>query len=114
MQQTTFDTIQGDTFAFDVYYTDAVDNPINISNYHVVAEVKDKPGGKILCAMADMNNGISLIDFPDVNNAVHISFSPAQTAKFISPKSAFQVKIVETGDTLLVGWINVEAGIINV
>lgn len=112
MQQVNFDIIQGDTWAIDVYYTDADDNPINISNYNIVAEVKDKPGGRILCAFAEIDDGITLID--DGNyNGVHVSFPPSKTAKFNLPKSAYQIKIVETGETLLNGWINVDAGVID-
>lgn len=112
MQNTNFEVIQGDTWSFDVYYEDKDGNPINISNYNVIAEVKDKQGGSILCASASIGNGITLIE-DDNYNAVHIEFSPEKTAKFNIPKSAYQVKIVETGDTLLMGWINVEPGVID-
>lgn len=115
MQNTNFEKIiQGDTWSIDVYYEDADGNPINISNYTVVAEVKDKPGGSILCATSSTGDGIELIDFPNINNAVRITFSPEKTAKFNLPKSAYQIKVVETGDTLLTGWIPVDPGVIDV
>ena len=115
MQNTNLEKIiQGDTWSIDIYYVDKDDNPINISNYQVIAEVRDKPGGNILCATADMNDGIELIDFPNINNAVRVTFSPEKTAKFNLPKSAYQIKVVETGDTLLNGWIPVDPGVINV
>ena len=115
MQNTNFEKIiQGDTWSLDVYYEDTEGNPINISNYTVIAEVRDKPGGNILCATADMQDGISLIDFPNTNNAVRVIFSPEKTAKFNLPKSAYQIKIVETGDTLFTGWVPVDPGVINV
>lgn len=114
MQNINFDVIQGDTLSFEIYYEDVDGNPINISNYQVIAEVRDKPGGSILCATADMSDGISLIDFPNTTNAVKVIFNPSKTSKFNLPKSAYQVKIVETGDTLLNGWINVDPGVINV
>lgn len=113
MQNTNFELIQGDTWSLDIYYEDSENNPINISNYSVIAEVRDKPGGSILCATADMQDGISLIDFPDTSNAVRVIFSPEKTFKFNLPKSAYQIKILETGDTLLSGWINVEPGVID-
>lgn len=113
MQNTNFEIIQGDTWQFDIYYEDVDGTPINISNYNVIAEVRDKPGGSIFCAASDMSDGISLIDFPNISNAVRVVFSPEKTAKFNLPKSAYQVKVVETGDTLATGWVIVEAGVIN-
>lgn len=114
MKNENFELIQGDAWDISIYYEDVDGNPINISDYNVIAEVRDKPGGNILCATSDMSDGISLIDFPNVNNAVKVYFSPEKTAKFNLPKSAYQIKVVETGDTLLTGWFNVGAGVINV
>jgi hypothetical protein len=114
MQNTNFEVIQGDTWSTTIYYVDVDGNPINISNYNVIAEVRDKPGGDLLCASIDMTNGIELVNFPEINNAVKVTFSPAHTAKFNLPKSAYQIKVVETGDTLLMGWIQVGPGVINV
>ena len=113
MANTNFDLIQGDTWDIDIYYEDVDGNPINISTYTVIAEVRDKPGGTILCATAGMEDGISLIDFPNQSNAIRVIFSPEKTSKFNLPKSAYQIKVVETGDTLLTGWLNIEAGVIN-
>ena len=81
MQNTNYEIIQGDTWTLDVYYEDKDGNPINISNYNIVAEVKDKQGGSILCASASMDDGVTLID--DGNyNAVRVEFSPSKTSKF--------------------------------
>ena len=115
MAYTNFQVIQGDTWSLDIYYTDSEDNPINISNYRVIAEVRDKPGGNLLCASAstDQNDGIVLIDFPTTNNAIRVTFSPEKSGKFNLPRSAYQIKVVETGDTLLNGWLEVDAGVIN-
>jgi hypothetical protein len=113
MQSTNFEVIQGDSWSVDIYYTDAEDNPINISDYNVIAEVKDKPGGHLLCASISSGHGIELIDFPNMNNAIRVTFTGEQTAKFNLPKSAFQVQVVETKDTLLNGWFIVEAGVID-
>jgi len=114
MQNTPFNVIQGDTWSFEIDYEDVDGNPINISNYSIVAEVRDKPGGSILCSSISNEDGIELINFPDKNNSIRVTFQPQQTAKFNLPKSAYQVKIVDTGDTLVNGWINVDAGVINV
>jgi hypothetical protein len=113
MQNTNFDLIQGDVWDIDIYYVDTEDNPINISTYSIIAEVRDKPGGELLCATANMQDGISLIDFPDISNAVRVVFSPEKTSKFNLPKSAYQIKIVETGETLLSGWLMVDPGVIS-
>ena len=114
MKNENFELIQGDTWEISIYYEDVEGNPINISNYNVIAEVRDKPGGNILCANANMSDGISLINFPNINNAVKVIFTPEKTAKFNLPRSAYQIKVVETGDTLLNGWIPVDPGVINV
>lgn len=113
MQNTNFDIIQGDTWSFDIYYEDQSGSPINLSTYNIIAEVKDKQGGNILCASASLNDGISLINFPTLNNAIRVTFSPEKTSKFNLPKSAYQIKVVETGDTLLIGYINVLPGVID-
>ena len=113
MQSTNFEVIQGDTWSIDIYYTDSNDEPINISNYDVVAEVKDKPGGHLLCASASTGDGIELINFPTTTNAIRVTFTGDKTAKFNLPKSAFQIQVVETKDTLLSGWFFVDAGVID-
>jgi hypothetical protein len=113
MPSTNFQIIQGDTWSVDIYYTDPQDTPINISNYTFIAEVKDKPGGNLLCASASLGDGIELIDFPNTSNAIRITFNQEKTSKFNLPKSAYQIKIIETGETLLNGWLEVDAGVID-
>jgi|OM-RGC.v1.028954781 hypothetical protein len=113
MQSTNFDVIQGDTWSIDIEYEDAEGNPINISNYNILAEVKDKPGGNLLCASSQSENGIELINFPEKNNAIRVTFTPEKTSKFNIPKCAYQIKVIETGDTLLSGWIKVDPGVID-
>jgi hypothetical protein len=113
MQSTNFEVIQGDTWAIDIYYTDSNDAPIDISQLTVTAEVKDKPGGNLLIASATSGNGIERINFPTVNNAIRVTFTGSQTAKFNLPRSAFQIQVNETNDTLLNGWFIVEPGVIN-
>jgi hypothetical protein len=113
MPSTNFEVIQGDTWSMDIYYTDSNDAPIDISNYNVLAEVKDKQGGSLLCATATSGNGIELINFPTTNNAIRVTFTGEQTAKFNLPRSAFQIQVVETKDTLLNGWFIVEPGVID-
>lgn len=114
MQNTPFNIIQGDTWSFEIDYEDVDGNPINISNYNIVAEVRDKPGGSILCSSISSGNGIELIDFPNTSNKIKVTFGPNETAKFNLPRSAYQVKIVDTADTLISGWLTVDPGVINV
>ena len=113
MQSTNFEIIQGDTWAIDIYYTDSNDEPIDISLLTVTAEVKDKPGGHTLIASATSGDGIELIDYPYTNNAIRVTFTGDQTAKFNLPRSAFQIQVNETKDTLLNGWFIVEPGVID-
>jgi hypothetical protein len=114
MSSTNFKIIQGDTWSVDLYYTDSEDNPINISNYNLIAEVRDKPGGNMLCATASTaQESIVLVDFPNTTNAVRVTFTGDQTSKFNLPRSAYQIKVLETQDTLLSGWLEIDPGVIN-
>jgi hypothetical protein len=38
-----------------------------------------------------------------------VTFTGEQTKKFILPKSYYQIKIIDTEDTLLNGWVELEA-----
>jgi hypothetical protein len=108
---TNFKVIQGDTWSFDLFYTDENNTPINISNYTLIGEVRDKPGGSVVCAAISTGNGIELINDGNYNGC-RITFSGDKTRKFNYPRSAYQIKIVNTEDTLLDGWIEVDAGVI--
>lgn len=114
MQSNNFDVIQGDAWTLYLDYEDVNGAPIDLSDFHIVAEVKDKPGGEILCAISDETDGITLENYPTQKNSIKVTFTPEKTAKFNLPKSAYQIKIIDTGDTLLTGWVNVEPGVINV
>ena len=109
-----FSIIQGDKWTLEVYYFDNSEPPvpINISNYTILAEVRDKPGGSLICATATNGDGIELIQ--DGNyNGIKVTFSSEKTFNFNLPKSAYQVKISDTGDTLLSGWIDVSPAVIS-
>jgi len=107
-----FKVIQGDTWSLDIAYTDADNNPINISNYTILAEVKDTPGGRLLCATSTNGDGVEMINDGNYNRFI-LTFNSAKTAKFNYPKAAFQVKVVDTDDTILEGWFIVGAGVID-
>ena len=104
---------QGDTFRLELTYLDPLDAPISLSGYTFLAEVKDKPGGKILCASSTLGDGITVISA--ANGILEVEFSPAKTAKFTYPKAAYQIQAIQGTDkeTLLQGWFQVNAGVID-
>jgi hypothetical protein len=109
MAYTNFNTIQGDTFSLTIEYTDANGLPIDISDFEIIAEVRDKPGGKTICGKISTQDGgiVSISD--NIGATIIVTFPPSITEKFILPKCYYQVKIIDTGDTLLNGWIELEA-----
>lgn len=108
---TNFKVTQGIKWDLDFAYTTEDNQPINISNYTILAEVRDKPGGSLICATATNGDGITMID--DGNyNSFNMVFDGDKTNKFNYPRSAYQVKIVETDDELVSGWLEVNPGVI--
>jgi len=109
MAYTNFDIIQGDTWSLTLSYTDSNDNPINISDYNLIAEVTDKPGSKnVIATVTTQDGGIVSVD-DGTGSTVKVTFSGEKTQKFYVPKSYYQIKIVDTSDTLINGWVNLEA-----
>ena len=109
MAYTNFSIIQGDTWPLTITYTDAEDNPIDISSYSLIAEVTDKPGSKnIVATVTTQSGGIVSVD-DGTGATVKVTFTGDMTKKFILPKSYYQIKIVDTSDTLLNGWVELEA-----
>jgi len=109
MAYTNFKIIQGDRWSLTLTYTDANDIPINIEEYSLIAEVTDKPGGSIICATTTTQSG-GIVSVNDGSGAtVTVTFTGEQTKKFILPKSYYQIKIIDTEDTLLNGWVELEA-----
>ena len=109
MAYTNFEIIQGDAWSLTLTYTDSNDIPIDISNYNLIAEVTDKPGSKnIIATTTTQSGGIVNID-DGTGSSIKITFTGNQTKKFVLPKSYYQVKIIDTSDTLLNGWIELEA-----
>ena len=110
MAYSNFQIIQGDTWPLTITYTDAENNPIDISNYQITAEVRDKPGGKIICGTITTEAGQIIADLSDPTGATIIATFPgSMTSKFILPKAYYQIKIIDTADTLLNGWVELEA-----
>lgn len=116
IQEKNYDVIQGDSFVLDFELTDDSDpaQPINLQGYQIIMEVKDKPGGKILCASCTIGDGVTVTS--SVNGKFTVNISPAKTKKFVFPKSAFQLQTISSGGiatTIHRGWFNVDAGVIN-
>lgn len=109
MAYTNFQIIQGDRWTLTLTYTDINDNPIDISTYNLIAEVTDKPGSKnVISQVTSLGGGINLIN-DGTNATVEVTFNGDQTRKFVLPKSYYQIKIIDTEDTLLNGWVELEA-----
>ena len=113
LKDVNYDVIQGDSFQLDVTYTDELGAPINLGGYQINMEVRDKPGGKILCATCSIGDGITVTDA--ANGVFSLVVSPAKTRKFVYPKSAFQIQVISSSgivSTIHKGWFNVDAGVI--
>jgi hypothetical protein len=111
METANFDIIQGDSFVLVVKYTDSNKQPIDLHGYTAEFQVKDQPGGKVVCATATTSSGI-VID--EVNGKLTVTLTPAQTKKFTVPRAAYQLQInsgtIKT--TIATGWFQVEKGLI--
>ena len=108
-----FKITQGDTFDLEITYEDTAGDPINLTNYTFVLEVRDKPGGSILCATCTLGDGIT-VSAP-ATGFIAVSISSEKTKKFNLPKSAYQLQAVlgTSKTTLVQGWFEVNAGVIN-
>jgi hypothetical protein len=108
-----YKVIQGDSFLLQVTYLDPDDVAIDLTDYEITMEIKDKPGGKILCASCTIGDGITLTD--PVNGIFDINISPEKTRKFTYPRASYQIQGTYLGDntTFLQGWFVVNAGTID-
>jgi hypothetical protein len=112
MEEVNFKVVQGDTFTLEVTYKDPNGSAIDLTGYTAKMDVRDKPGGKILCASAnELNNGI-VID--DLNGKIIIKFSSSQTKKFTVPNAAYQLQIDNNQEkiTLMQGYLQVATAVI--
>ena len=108
------DTItQGDSFVLSITYTDSNNNPIDLTGYTANMEVRDKPGGKILCASATIGNGITIPN--PALGVIEVNIPPSMTNNFVIPRSAYQIQVTSnngTATTIASGWFIVTAGVI--
>lgn len=118
-----FEHIQGDNFRLNIVYNDPNGNVINLYGYSAVLEVRDQPGGNILCTSGSIGSIPSTgsysgqyISTPSASSGtLQINIPGDQTYNFNYPRSSYQVRIQSsngTKDTLAYGWINVDAGTI--
>jgi hypothetical protein len=90
-KESNFSIIQGDSFALQLLYKDSSGSAINLTGYSATLEVRDKPGGKILCASASIGDGITITSAS--GGVVDILLSSTKTANFTIPKAAYQFQI---------------------
>lgn len=123
MREVNYNIIQGDNFRLALTYTDPTGTPIDLSGYSVVMEVRDRPGSKNLFAsatyipasgsVAAVSDGITVTS---ASGLINVDLSPTKTKNFNIPKSAYQIQITSGGGiktTVLNGWFNVNAGVID-
>ena len=116
---------QGDSFKLNIrYWQPGKVTPVNLTGGSVIMEVKDKPGGSILCATASSGiisasgatgDGITITS--PSSGWINISLSPSKTRNLNLPRSAFQIQFVESDRvstvTLDKGWLIVDPGVID-
>lgn len=113
MEELNFQVVQGDTFSIRVTYEDSNNNPIDISDFDAKMDIRNEPGGRVLCASISNNDQIT-INGP--SGILDIEFLPSQTRKFTTPSAAYQLKIISTGNnqetTILKGYLAVSPAVI--
>lgn len=112
MDEVNFNVVQGDTFTIRVEYQDESNTPIDITDYSAVMTVRDKPGGRIVCAEIDDSSGI-VIDGP--NGGLDITLLPEHTRKFTTPRARYQIQIISdqgVKTTVLSGYFMVSTAVI--
>jgi len=104
---------QGETFLLELQYQDPDENPIDITDINVVMEIKDKPGGNVLCARLTINDGITVSD--PISGIMDIVISSERTRVFNYPRAAYEILGTDQyGENILFlqGWFEVSEGLI--
>jgi hypothetical protein len=114
MEEVNFEVVQGDNFDINLVYKSSDGSVVDLTDYTVRMDVRDRPGGKVLCASAtESNNGIS-IDGPE--GKIYIEFSSSQTKKFTIPTASYQILLINNDDnkreTILNGYFKVKAAVV--
>lgn len=119
MKEVNYNVVQGDSFLLGLTYADPNGSPINLTGASAYMEVRDQPGGKIVCATASgvvsasSNDGIT---FTASAGQINVNITPAKTSLFNYPRSAYQLQLTQSGGiktTLLTGWFLVNPGVID-
>lgn len=118
MKETNFSLVQGDSWNVNITYTDVSGSAINLTGYSGLMQVRNEPGGDILCASASINSSASVGDGITMyrqNGIININMSGTKTKLFNYPRSAYQFQITNGTNTytLLKGWFVVDAGVID-
>lgn len=105
---------QGDNFVLQLTYNNPNGTPYNLAGYTFSLEVRDKPGGKVICATCSLGDGITVSNV--TTGIISINITSAKTNKFVTPKSAYQLQATDSYGkkvTLLQGWFLVNPGVIS-
>jgi hypothetical protein len=111
IEEVNYDIIQGDTWTLDVIVKDENGTLINFDGYTFEMEVRDKEGGKVVCATASLGDGFTITGLGNVK----IELTPEKTKKFTLPRAKYQIQYIDSSGrrkTLGIGWFKVSAGTI--
>jgi len=111
VKESNFSIVQGDSFSLQILYKDSSGSAVNLTGYTASMEIRNKPGGKILCATASDGDGITITSAS--GGQIDILLPSSKTSLFTVPKAAYQFKIASssTTTTLLYGWFLVEKSV---
>lgn len=119
MKEVNYNIVQGDSFLLSLTYNNPSGSAINLTGASALMEIRDQPGGKIVCATASgvasasANDGIIITASA---GKIDINITPEKTKAFNFPRSAYQLQLIQSGGvktTLLTGWFLVNAGVID-
>lgn len=114
---------QGDSFVLQVSWKDSSNNSINLNGYSAVLEIRDQPGGSILCASGSLGaipssgslSGLYLSTPSASSGIINIDVSGSVTNNLNYPRSSYQLRVQSPSgirSTLVKGWLDVDAGTI--
>lgn len=112
MEEINFKVVQGDSFSAQISYKDSAGNPIDLTGFSARMDVRNEPGGKILCASITDSNGITI---DSSNGILDILFEPSQTRRFTTPSATYQLQIISSSNiytTILRGYFSVYPAVV--
>ena len=111
IEEVNYDVVQGDTWTLDIVVKDDTGSLINFNGYTFEMEVRDREGGKVVCATASLGDGFTVTGL----GTITIELTPEKTKKFTLPRAKYQIQSVDQSGrrkTLGIGWFKVTAGTI--